>query len=563
MWGLSNVKLRSKVILLALIPTFILAVALSTVSIGVLYRLAHEEVEQARQLLLKERSASLEHHVQMAVSSVKTIYDDSGNGDIEARDRAVQVLRKLSYDKQGYFFGYDRDNIRLFWADKDADIGVSFNDVKDANGVFAIRELNLLARAGKHYLRYDWPVPGNDKPIPKLGYSVLFKKWDMMIATAVNLDDIDAEVSRIAETKYEQINSFVKTIVIADLVLLLVIAVIAVLLGNSIIKPLLVIQSNLDDIAAGEGDLTRRLPVTSKDELGALAHSFNKFVEKIHEVVRQIVEVTHELAVYSEDMSAQAHQSEHAMDRQRQETAQVATAVHQMSAAAHEIAHSAQNAAIAAKETDDVGTTARNVVNGGIGSIHSLIEDVRMTSMSLDRLQGDAQSIVGVLDVIRSIAEQTNLLALNAAIEAARAGEAGRGFAVVADEVRALASRTQNSTQEIQEMINRLQTGTTAAVRAMVSSSEKGKTSGEQANEAGESLDVMTGLVSSINAMTAQIASAAEEQTAVAEEINKSMINIAQAAEIVAQDTQKGASTARSVAGLGNRLELLVKQFRI
>lgn len=232
MWGLSNVKLRSKVILLALIPTLILAVALSAVSIAVLYRLAHEEVDQARQLLLKERGASLEHHVQMAVSSVKTIYDESANGDLAARNRAVQVLRKLTYDKQGYFFGYDRENIRLFWADKDIDIGVSFNDVKDANGVFAIRELNLLAHAGKHFLRYDWAVPGNDKPIPKLGYSVLFEKWDMMIATSVNLDDIDAEVDRI---------------VIADLVLLVIAVVavllcccVAVLLGNSIIKPLLV-----------------------------------------------------------------------------------------------------------------------------------------------------------------------------------------------------------------------------------------------------------------------------------------------------------------------------------
>ncbi|MFB0705864.1 methyl-accepting chemotaxis protein, partial [Pseudomonas protegens] len=225
------------------------------------------------------------------------------------------------------------------------------------------------------------------------------------------------------------------------------------------------------------------------------------------------------------------------------------------SAASHEISRSAQSAATAAKETDEVGAAARNVVNGGIASIHSLIEDVNVTSMSLDRLQHDAQSIVGVLDVIRSIAEQTNLLALNAAIEAARAGEAGRGFAVVADEVRALASRTQNSTQEIQGMINRLQSGTSAAVKAMVSSSEKGKISGGQANEAGDSLDAMAQLVSTINGMGAQIATAAEEQTAVAEEINQSMTSIALAAEMVAQETQKGAATARSVAGLGDRLD--------
>jgi len=556
-------KLRGKVILLALVPTFVLAVALSAVSITVLFRLAQEEVEQARQLLLKERGAALENHVQMAVSSVKAVYETSTYGDLEARNRAVQILRKLSYGEQGYFFGYDRDNVRLFWADKDIDIGVSFNNTMDANGVYAIRELNLLAREGKHYLRYDWPVPGSDKPVPKLGYSVLLDKWDMMIGTAVNLDDIEEEVSHIAQTQYARINTLAAAIVIADLALLLLIAVVAVILGNSIIKPVLVIQSNLDDIAAGEGDLTRRLPVTSKDELGALAYSFNQFVEKIQGVVRQIAEVTRDLAEHSKEMAAQAQQTELVMDRQKLETDQVATAVHEMSAASLEIARSAQSAAIAAKETDEVGTNARNVVNGGIGSIHSLIEDVRVTSLSLDRLQHDAQSIVGVLDVIRSIAEQTNLLALNAAIEAARAGEAGRGFAVVADEVRALASRTQNSTQEIQGMINRLQSGTSAAVNAMVSSSEKGKISGDQANEAGDSLDVMAKLVSSINGMSAQIATAAEQQTAVAEEINQSMTSIALAAEMVAQETQKGASTARSVAGLGSRLDALVKQFRI
>ncbi|MDH1260032.1 methyl-accepting chemotaxis protein [Pseudomonas atacamensis] len=556
-------KLRSKVILLALAPTFFLAVAVSAVSITVLFRLAQEEVEQARQLLLKERSAALENHVQMAISSVKAIYDTSTFGDVEARDRAVQIMRKLSYGEQGYFFGYDRDIVRLFWADKDIDIGVSFYNAMDANGVYVIRELNRLAREGKHFLRYDWPMPGSDKPVPKLGYSVLLDKWDMMIGSAVNLDDIEEEVSHIAQTQYARINTLATGIVIADLVLLLLIAVIAVILGNSIIKPVLVIQSNLDDIAAGEGDLTRRLPVSSKDELGALANSFNQFVEKIQGVVRQIVEVTRDLTEHSKEMAAQAQQTELVMDRQKLETDQVATAVHEMSAASHEISRSAQSAATAAKETDEVGAAARNVVNGGIASIHSLIEDVNVTSMSLDRLQHDAQSIVGVLDVIRSIAEQTNLLALNAAIEAARAGEAGRGFAVVADEVRALASRTQNSTQEIQGMINRLQSGTSAAVKAMVSSSEKGKISGGQANEAGDSLDAMAQLVSTINGMSAQIATAAEEQTAVAEEINQSMTSIALAAEMVAQETQKGAATARSVAGLGDRLDALVKQFRI
>ncbi|WP_375709478.1 methyl-accepting chemotaxis protein [Pseudomonas sp. NCCP-436] len=273
--------------------------------------------------------------------------------------------------------------------------------------------------------------------------------------------------------------------------------------------------------------------------------------------------MTGQLTELVSQVSEQAQRSEQAMAQQRHETDQVATAINEMSAAAHEVAKSAQNAAEAAQQTDREGQAAKSVVDGSIQRIHSLVEDIRSSGVSLDSLQQDVQSIVSVLDVIRSIAEQTNLLALNAAIEAARAGEAGRGFAVVADEVRALASRTQQSTQEIQGMIDRLQQGAQQSVSSMRRSSDAGELTSEQANKAGESLDAIAQLIATINAMNAQIASAAEEQTAVAEEINRSVHQIAVAVDSVADETERGAQTARSLAGLGERLGALVRQFRI
>ncbi len=430
--------------------------------------------------------------------------------------------------------------------------------------MFINTELVRAAKDGSHYLRYFSSMPGNDSVLlPKLSYNHYLPKWDMAIGTSINIDSIDAELEQIQAQIDERIQAIVTSTIVLAAIMLVVLSLVGLALSNSIVRPIQRIKDNLDDIAAGEGDLTHRLQITSQDELGELASSFNRFVEKIHGMVSQMVEVASQLTELVGEVAAQARRSEIAMAQQRQETDQVATAIHEMSAAAQEVAQSAQNAANAAQQTDQEGQDAKRVVDVSVQRIHSLVQDIRESGASINNLQKDVSSIINVLGVIRSIADQTNLLALNAAIEAARAGEAGRGFAVVADEVRALASRTQQSTQEIQGMIDRLEQGTQSAVNAMIRSSEAGESSSEQANRAGVSLDAIAQLIGTINAMNAQIASAAEEQTSVAEEINRSVHQIAVSVDQVADETQQGAQTARNLEQLGNRLGALVKQFRI
>ena len=492
------------------------------------------------------------------MGSVQALYDGASQGDMASRDQAIAILSKIKYGKDGYFFGYDSQVVRLFRGDSPVDVGKSFTGRQDPNGVRVNDELVRVAKDGSNYVQYSSPLPNNDSIlVPKLAYSYYLPKWDLALGTAVNLDGVETQVAEVEAAIDERVSTILTSILVIAVIMLLVFGILGLTLSNAFLRPLQLIKANLDDIAAGEGDLTRRLPVTSQDELGELAGSFNRFVEKIYGLVRQIAEMTTQLTGLVGEVAAQAQRSEQAMERQRHETDQVATAINEMSAAAHEVARSAQGAAEAAQQTDNEGQAAKKVVDGSIDRIHALVEDIRESGVSLDNLQQDVQSIVSVLDVIRSIAEQTNLLALNAAIEAAR------GFAVVADEVCALASRTQQSTKEIQGMIDRLQGGTRDAVTAMRRSSDAGEITSEQANQAGASLDAIAQLIGTINAMNAQIASAAEEQTAVAEEINRSVHQIAVAVESVADETRHGAETSRSLAGLGERLGALVRQFRI
>ncbi|MGQ7819421.1 methyl-accepting chemotaxis protein [Metapseudomonas furukawaii] len=559
-----RLTLKTKVLLLALVPVILFALVLSGAVTQVIHSLAADEVKNTRERLMEESRQELRNYMQIALGSVQALYDASAQGDQASRDQAIAILAKIKYGKDGYFFGYDSQVIRLFRGDSPVDVGKSFAGRKDPNGVAVNDRLVAVAKDGSSYVEYSSALPGNESVlVPKLAYSYYLPKWDLALGTAVNLDGVTAQVAEVEAEIDERVSTIVTSVVVIAALLLAVVGLAGLGLANALVRPLQRIKANLDDIAAGEGDLTRRLAVDSRDELGELAGSFNRFVEKIHGLVRQIVEMTEQLTGLVGEVAAQAQRSEQAMERQRQETDQVATAINEMSAAAHEVARSAQGAAEAAQKTDHEGQAAKQVVDGSISRIHALVGDIRSSGVSLDSLQQDVQSIVSVLGVIRSIAEQTNLLALNAAIEAARAGEAGRGFAVVADEVRALASRTQQSTQEIQGMIDRLQQGTQDAVTAMRRSSDAGDTTSQQANQAGASLDAIAGLIGTINAMNAQIASAAEEQTAVAEEINRSVHQIAVAVDSVAEETRHGADTARNLARLGDGLGGLVKQFRI
>ncbi len=315
--------------------------------------------------------------------------------------------------------------------------------------------------------------------------------------------------------------------------------------------------------ALAKGDLTKKIKIAGKDEFAWLCWEYSCARKGFTEVVNSIKGNATQLAAAAEELSAITETSSQGVVRQQGETQQVATAMNEMSATVQEVARNAASAATAAAEADDQAKHGNEVVSQTVTTINELASEVAMTSEVIERLKGDSLSIGAVLDVIRDIAEQTNLLALNAAIEAARAGEQGRGFAVVADEVRTLASRTQQSTQEINGMIERLQSGANEAVVAMEQGRNKAEATVEQAQKAGEALSAITEVVYNIKAMNTQIASAADEQSSTAEEINRNIVNISEVADETATGATQTSNASEELARLAVDLQDKVSKFQI
>jgi methyl-accepting chemotaxis protein len=318
----------------------------------------------------------------------------------------------------------------------------------------------------------------------------------------------------------------------------------------------------LKDIAEGEGDLTQRLEQRGNDEISELAGQFNTFAENIQTIIQLVSQTSTHLAQASEDMNRSTLNTSDSIKRQKLEVDQAATAITEMSSASHEVAQNADLTAESTKDADRQTKEGRSLVNQTLDAIQTLTEKTQTTAQTIEQLGNGINQISSVIDVIRGVAEQTNLLALNAAIEAARAGEQGRGFAVVADEVRTLANRTTQSTEEIRSKVESLQKEATNAVSSILENRDLANATMEVANKSGASLDSITDAVSRITSMTLQIASAAEEQSSVAEQINQSIVNINQMADDADAQAHSISENSEKLSVTSETLNALVNRFK-
>lgn len=386
-------------------------------------------------------------------------------------------------------------------------------------------------------------------------------RWTLMLQLPLNavmadLQKLQADLD--AQRKSDTFGMAMVGLIIAGIGLLVI-----WLVGHGIARPLKQMVAMLDDIAKGEGDLTRRLSSDRSDELGSIAKGFNTFLAKLQAMITQVVTSVQSVSDSSEHTADIAIRTNIGIQKQMAEIDQVATAVQEMTATAQDVARNATQAAQAASHADQAAGQGMQIVRDTSNSIGALALEIGKAVGVVQTLAKDSENINAILTAIRGIAEQTNLLALNAAIEAARAGEQGRGFAVVADEVRNLAQKTQKATEEIQSMIQQLQQGTRDVVRVMEDSQNRTDESVQHAAKAAEALETITQAVSVINDMNTQIASAAEEQSAVADDINRNVINIGQVANEVAGGADESSSASAGLTKLAEQQRRLINQFKV
>ncbi|MCH8498081.1 MAG: methyl-accepting chemotaxis protein [Marinobacter sp.] len=562
-----SLSIRARILVLALGPLLAIALLLTLYNFYQSRAIGATASDAFASQMRNNSEQELLNYLEIAVTAISHLYSQPGSaGNPAVQAQAKQILRQLRFDDAGsvgYFFVTDQQGTMLVHGANPRLEGVNIMGMEDAEGRRFVEELINSARRGENrFVEYLWENPGQAMA-PKLSYSRYLHNWDWVIGAGFWIDGMEAQVADIQTSVNEAFAASSMRSLLAALVAVVVMAFLGMPVIRRIVRPLRNTVVAMDEISRGGGDLTRRLPVQSRDELGQLASSFNAFADQVVSLVSRVRESVADMSASTLAMKQVMQGAGEGVQRQQQESEQAATAINQMAAAASQVARSAAEASDAAEQAEQLVLGAKQRLTGAMGVIAGLADNVAQGVSVASRLGKESENIGGVLDVIRSIAEQTNLLALNAAIEAARAGEAGRGFAVVADEVRTLAGRTQHSTQEIQAMIERLQQGAREVVQVIESIRTESQATVDETRAVDEALAEVVSAVNTISGQNAQIAAASEEQTSVTETINQNMHQIVDIANGTAAGAGRAREATEQLAATAAGLEAVVGRYRI
>jgi len=505
--------------------------------------------------LFSQKKETTKELVDSTYTIVEYYYALEQKGELsqeQAQTQALAVIANLRYDTKNYFWVNDFTPNMVMHPIKPKLNGKNVAGVKDPDGTpLFINMVNIVKSKGEGFVPYKWAKPGFDEPVDKIGFVKGFTPWQWIIGSGTYLDDIDEIFAN--QRNMLILNSIIITIVIISL---------SYVISKSIILPTHAASNLMKDIAQGEGDLTQTLDNTGQDEISRLSGFFNEFTGKMRQSLQDVSNNTAQVLAQSEALAGASESAQSLIQTQNDITAQVATAMEEMTSQIKEVSDNANSAEQAANDARNNTSDGKDIISSTINQMQTLSANIDDVSQVVASLASESDNIGSVLDVIRGIAEQTNLLALNAAIEAARAGEQGRGFAVVADEVRTLANRTEQSTNEIQQMIQKLQHGAQEAVSAVKVSQDISMQTVDQTTKADDSLTEIDRLMEVISDMNTQIARATEQQSQAADEVNLRINDLAGMTDESLSTTEQLASTSLELKGSSNDMSDVVARFK-
>ncbi|PKH09038.1 methyl-accepting chemotaxis protein [Moritella sp. Urea-trap-13] len=565
---MNNLRMQSKLLLIAIVPMMIaLFVALAIIA-NLQANSVTSMIDNHESLLRSERQKQISDAVKITQKIIQRQMNLASANNLNQQQSLADVrdlLKQARYgdNNLGYFFIYDSQGINIADATNEANQGQNRFALQDKNGVMLIQELIKASQSGGGFVEYVYPKPGTDSLQPKLSYSAPIASTDWFIGTGVYIDDIEKELATFSASTWQQLYTQIQSAIISAIVLVMLTSLVMLWIAKRVANPINDMLNTLNDIADGEGDLTRRLDIKGSDEIAQLGGAFNRFTSKLQCIISAVADVTHQVTDSATSLSQQTQKTTEQLTIHNNETDQVVTAVTQMNATANDVAENVIQVADATKLATQDSLLAQDNVSTSNNAITNLVDNVEQASGHMSSLHDQSQKIDHVLQVIGAIADQTNLLALNAAIEAARAGEQGRGFAVVADEVRSLASRTQDSTLEIKVMLDGLHQFVAQAVSAMKTSQETSAHVMQSSTQISGSLSAVTDAVDAINDMTTHIATAATEQSSVSDEINRNMINIRDVVTQLLASSHETTQVSTDLSAAGKELETLLSQFKL
>ncbi len=550
-----NFTIKTRLYILAIVPILIISVGMMFFTYSELKEMNATHVVSTKDTIMKTKQDELKAYLEIADSSITQLKNTNAS-----REDAINQLKQIKFGTEGYLFGYDSKGVRLLLGTSDKGIGDTFWNLQDTTKLYLVQEIIKQAKQGGGFTTYFFPKPGETESSPKLSYSIYYPQWDLVIGTGFYIDNVEKVVEKMEVIADQQSIDSVKSIAIISFVIIVLAGLFAIAINQSIIRPLKTFDRSIAQFASGDADLTARMESFNIPEFSVLSNNFNAFVTSLQSIIKNVSEVSNEVSQETQNMAGRASQVNELIESERQETEQVAAAMTELTSTAGEISSNASQAALAAKEAEDTTAEATEIFMSAAESVQALAGDVAKANEVVSELEGNVQNISSSLLVIQDIAEQTNLLALNAAIEAARAGEQGRGFAVVADEVRKLASRTQESTQEIHQVIEQLKSASDAAVKTMEVGLNRSTDTVGRAGAAREALNKIQNSINVIMDMNDLIATATEEQSQVGNDISKRVEFISeqsnQTAIIAGQNREGGellSFKARDLAELVDR----------